>query len=239
MDANMQQYEDEITIDLLEIVKVLLKHWVKIVAVTLVGGIIGLLFTMFMITPMYQAEATMIVNSRQDVSGANITNDQIVSSQKLVETYAIIIKSRRIIEPIIDELDLDTSYEQLTSKIDVSSVNSTQIMKISVRDANPQIALMVVEMIVDEAPAVIMDTMEAGSVKTVSMPYVNAEEPVSPNKMKNAVIAAFLACVLSVGMICLFTLLDNTFKSEEDIQKHLDLPVLGIIPTIESCKRKE
>ena len=111
-------------------------------------------------------------------------------------------------------------------------------MRYRVENKDPEIALQVVQEIVDRAPGAIISTVEAGSVNVVSEPYVNSEVPVSPSKLKNTAIAAFIGLFVSSGAFLLIAFLDNTFKSEEDIQKQLGLVTIGIIPTTESCKKK-
>ena len=237
MDNTQTQLDDEIEIDLWELFQILLKNWLWILLSTLGCAILGLLITMFLITPKYRAEATMIVNTRQDQT-ATVTNDQITSAQKLVDTYSIIIRSRRVIDPIMEKLNIEADYESFVKNIIVESVNDTQVMSIQVENKDPEIALQVVQEIVDRAPVAIISTVEAGSVNVVSEPYVNSEVPVSPSKLKNTAIAAFIGLFLSSGAFLLIAFLDNTFKSEEDIQKQLGLVTIGIIPTTESCKKK-
>lgn len=237
MDNTQTQLDDEIEIDLWELFQILLKNWLWILLSTLGCAILGLLITMFLITPKYRAEATMIVNTRQDQT-ATVTNDQITSAQKLVDTYSIIIRSRRVIDPIMEKLNIEDEYEDFVETILVESVNDTQVMSIQVENKDPEIALQVVQEIVDHAPGAIISTVEAGSVNVVSEPYVNAEEPVSPSKLKNIAITAFIGLFISSGTFLLIAFLDNTFKSEEDIQKQLGLVTIGIIPTTESCKKK-
>ena len=237
MDNTQTQLDDEIEIDLWELFQVLLKNWLWILLSTLGCAILGLLITMFLITPKYRAEATMIVNTRQDQT-ATVTNDQITSAQKLVDTYSIIIRSRRVVDPIMEKLNIEADYESFVKNIIVESVNDTQVMSIQVENKDPEIALQVVQEIVDRAPGAIISTVEAGSVNVVSEPYVNSEVPVSPSKLKNTAIAAFIGLFVSSGAFLLIAFLDNTFKSEEDIQKQLGLVTIGIIPTTESCKKK-
>ena len=237
MDNTQTQLDDEIEIDLWELFQILLKNWLWILLSTLGCAILGLLITMFLITPKYRAEATMIVNTRQDQT-ATVTNDQITSAQKLVDTYSIIIRSRRVVDPIMEKLNIEADYESFVKNIIVESVNDTQVMSIQVENKDPEIALQVVKEIVDRAPGAIISTVEAGSVNVVSEPYVNSEVPVSPSKLKNTAIAAFIGLFISSGAFLLIAFLDNTFKSEEDIQKQLGLVTIGIIPTTESCKKK-
>ena len=74
--------------------------------------------------------------------------------------------------------------------------------------------------------------MEAGSVKVISEARAG-EKPVSPNKRMNTAIAGLLGLVLSVGAVFLREMLNNTFKTDEDIQKYLGFTVLGVIPHVE------
>ena len=237
MDNTQTQLDDEIEIDLWELFQILLKNWLWILLSTLGYAILGLLITMFLITPKYRAEATMIVNTRQDQT-ATVTNDQITSAQKLVDTYSIIIRSRRVIDPIMEKLNIEADYESFVKNIIVESVNDTQVMSIQVENKDPEIALQVVQEIVDRAPGAIISTVEAGSVNVVSEPYVNSEVPVSPSKLKNTAIAAFIGLFISSGAFLLIAFFFFSFKSEEDIQKQLGLVTIGIIPTTESCKKK-
>lgn len=234
METSMQE---GIRFDLMELIQILLQHWIWIAATTVLCAAAGLLFTIFGMPPQYQAEATMIVNNRQDQT-VSITNDQLVSAQKLVDTYSIIITNRGVIEPIMKNLNIEEDYEDFIENISVKALNNTQVMSIKVKNPDPQVALEIVTQIVQRVPEVITSTIEAGSVNIVSAPYVNTERPVSPSKVKNTIFAAGAGFVLSVAAIFLIALLDNTFKSEEDIEKQLGLVTIGIIPTTESCRKK-
>lgn len=234
METSMQE---GIRFDLIELTQILFQHWIWIAATTVLCAAAGLLFTIFGMTPQYQAEATMIVNNRQDQT-VSITNDQLVSAQKLVDTYSIIITNRGVIEPIMKNLNIEEDYEDFIENISVKALNNTQVMSIKVKNPDPQVALEIVTQIVQRVPEVITSTIEAGSVNIVSAPYVNTERSVSPSKVKNTIFAAGAGFVLSVAAIFLIALLDNTFKSEEDIEKQLGLVTIGIIPTTESCRKK-
>ncbi|NLS85063.1 MAG: capsular biosynthesis protein [Ruminococcaceae bacterium] len=223
-----QNYE---TIDLRELFFIIKNNVVAIIAVTVLFAVAGGMVTMFMITPMYEASATMIVNTRQDQT-ANVTNDQINSAKNLVDTYAIIIKSDTVLSSVISDLNLDMTYSQLSSSVTVSAVDSTQVMQVSVQNADPALAKSIVAEITAIAPEIILDKVEAGSVKVISEARAG-DKPVSPSLTKNVAIAALLGLVLSVGFVLLREMLNNTFKSDEDIQKNLGIPVLGVIPRVE------
>lgn len=222
--------DEEETIDLREIFFLLKRHIVVILLTTVLFALAGLAGTMLFITPQYQANATMIVNTRQDVN-ANVTSDQINSAQKLVATYSIIIKSDTVLDQVIRNLGLTLSYDELAEKVEVSAVDSTQVMRISVTDPNPESARRMCEEITRVAPDTIMETVEAGSVKVISEARAGVD-PVSPNKKMNTAIAGLLGMVLVVGILVLRQLLNNTLQTDEDIQRQLGLTVLGVIPLV-------
>lgn len=223
--------EDEIEIDLKELIGNLLEHWVFIAVITLIAAVAGLLVTKLMMTPQYEASVNMIVNSRQDSTGS-LTNDNITSSKNLVTTYAVILKSNIILDQVIEELQLEDTYKELSSRITVEAVDSTQVMSVSVRYPDPEKAYLIVEKLVEIAPSVIVEAVEAGSCKVVSKVTVG-ENPVSPSIKKNVVMAALLGMILSMGIVVLKSLLQNYIADDEDVAKYLGLPVLAVIPEVE------
>ena len=223
--------EDEIEIDLKELIGNMLEHWVFIAVITLIAAVAGLLVTKLMMTPQYEASVNMIVNSRQDSTGS-LTNDNITSSKNLVTTYAVILKSNIILDQVIEELQLEDTYKELSSRITVEAVDSTQVMSVSVRYPDPEKAYLIVEKLVEIAPSVIVEAVEAGSCKVVSKATVG-ENPVSPSTKKNVVMAALLGMILSMGIVVLKSLLQNYIADDEDVAKYLGLPVLAVIPEVE------
>lgn len=223
--------DDYDTIDLLEVLEVVRQHILIIVLVTVIAAAAGFGFSRFVMVPQYEASALMIVNTRQDTT-ANVTSDQINSATKLVSTYSIIIKSDTVLQQVISNLGLTLTYDQLKERVTVSAVDDTQVMQITVRSDNPEWARQVCEQITAISPDVILESVEAGSVKLISQAAVTPE-PVSPNVMKNTAVAAVLGLVVSIGIVVLRELLDNKIKSEDDVRKYLDLPVVGVIPDYE------
>lgn len=225
-----KRMDQEYEIDLREIFFLLKRKGLVIIASALACALVGLLITMFFITPKYEASAKMIVNSRQEQT-ANITNDMINSAKNLVDTYSIIIKSDTVLDQVIEKLGLDIDYMELSKRVNVSAINSTQVMRVAVQDPDPEAARQIVSEITRIAPDIIKETVEAGSVKVISEARAG-QAPVSPNKVKNTALAGLLGLIVSVAVIILQDMLNNTFKSDEDIRKYLDLAVLGVIPHV-------
>lgn len=232
----MDNEENEV-IDLTEILSAVRQHLLELIFVTLAAALVGFMASKFLMTPKYDSSALMIVNTRQDVN-ANVTSDQINSATKLVSTYSIIIKSDTVLQQVIDNLGLNLTYAQLNKRVTVAAVDDTQVMKITVQSDSPEWARQVCEQIITVAPDVIKEAVEAGSVKAISNPSL-ATEPVSPNIMKNTMLAAAVGFVLVIGIIVLQVLLDNKINTEEDVTKYLDMTVLGVIPQYDQGGKKE
>lgn len=232
----MDNEENEV-IDLTEILSAVRQHLLELIFVTLVAALVGFTASKFLMNPKYDSSALMIVNTRQDVN-ANVTSDQINSATKLVSTYSIIIKSDTVLQQVIDNLGLNLTYAQLNKRVTVAAVDDTQVMKITVQSDSPEWARQVCEQIITVAPDVIKEAVEAGSVKVISNPSL-ATEPVSPNIMKNTMLAAAVGFVLVIGIIVLQVLLDNKINTEEDVTKYLDMTVLGVIPQYDQGGKME
>jgi len=225
-----EEYE---TIDLRELFLLVKKNILMILAVTIASAVVGFLISAFLLSPQYEASATLIVNSREDQTAqTTITNDQITSATKLVDTYSVILTSDTVLDKAIADLELTLDYEELLDKVTVESVNGTQVMKISVQDEDPVLAQRIVANIVEQAPEIIIQTVKAGSVEVISQAKT-AEEPVSPKKVMNTAIAGILGLVLALGFVLLRNVMNNKFMTDDDISKKLGLTVLGVIPQID------
>ena len=232
----MEDNQDYETIDLLELLGVVRRHIVALLLTTVLAAAAGFAVSKFLMTPQYQASALMIVNTRQDTT-ANVTSYQLNSASKLVSTYSIIVKSDTVLNQVIANLGLNMSYETLAGKVGVAAVDDTQVMEITVTDANPDGARQVCEQITQVAPDAILTAVEAGSVKVISAASVDPD-PVSPNVMRNTAIAGVLGLVVCLGVLFLQVLLDNKINTEEDVTKQLGLNVIGVIPDYENGGKK-
>ena len=208
----MEQNHDMDEIDLLELARLLWSHALQIAAAGIAAAVICLLVCTFVLTPRYQASVNLIVNSRQD-GNASITSDNINSARNLIDTYAVIIKSNIVLNDVIEQLGLDMTYRQLLANED------------------PALAGKIVQAIAETAPDVIVDKVEAGSCKVVSDVEITSN-PVFPQTKKYVLASALGGIVAACGILVLDHLLHDYIVDSEDIQKKLELPVLGLIPEV-------
>jgi len=226
----MHENDEYMTIDLRKIFYQIMQNIVTIGLVTLACAMLGYLVSAFLIKPTYSASAQMLVNNRRDESTSSaITQSDINASSSLVNTYSIILKSHDVLERVIQDCSLSYSTETLSKKVTVSSVDSTQVMRITVRNGNPQEALDICSALVRLAPDAIINAMDAGSVTTVSSPYTTGR-PVAPSKRRYTALAGLLGLFACLAVIVIRELSNDKFKTTEDIRSVLDLNILGVIP---------
>lgn len=228
MDDNQEQEYGAV---LIEVFLALKSKMVLILVAALAAGMLGWGVSGFLLTPRYEASVNMIVNTRTEVTGV-ITSDNISSAENLVDTYAIIIKSNKVLNKVIEQLHLDVTYEELYDAVSVSAINDTQVMKIAVEHEERARARQIVEAIVQIAPDMVKDAVEAGSCKVVSDVHVE-KDPVFPNVKMITVLAAAVGMMLTMCLVVLKELLNDFIVDDLDVERKIGLPVLGIIPDME------
>ena len=208
---------------------------------TLVFAVAGFFISSFVIAPKYEASADMMVNNRNtndQNSQEGVSQADIQASSSLVSTYSVILKSHNVLEKVISDCKLDYTYEQLSDMVSVEAVDTTQVMRITVTDGDPNEALKIVTDIVKLAPDAIMNSIDAGSVTTTDQPWTTGK-PVSPSVRKDTLIGALIGLLLAVVIVVIQELTNDKFKTVEDVRTVLDLNVLGVIPNEDSSAIKK
>ena len=218
---------DEMTLE--DIFKALKKRWLLIVSITLMFLIGGSVFVLFFgPVPQYQSSTTVLVDYRASETEA-LTQNDINLSQKLVQTYTEIIKSLTILNPVIEEMDLSLTPNELLKKISVSQVNETEIIKISVTDEDPILARDIANTLAETFSEEISHIMKVDSTSILDE-AVLPTMPLAQNKVTKIAIAGILGMMVSVGLVFLFEYLDRSIKTADETESLLGVPVLGVIP---------
>lgn len=222
----------EETISLKDIAVTLKKRLSLIALITIVAVAVSGIISYFILTPVYQASTQMLVNqktSEQPVLDPN----QVRTNVEMINTYSVIIKSPTILNKVISNLDLEQTTEQLTETITVNSEQNAQVFNLTVESEDPAKAVKIANAIGKTFSDEIPEIMNVDNVKILS-PAVLKDNPtpVNPKPMLNMAIALVVGLMVGVGIAFLLEYLNNTIKSEEDIQNILQLPVLGAIPKI-------
>ncbi|MEK4870702.1 YveK family protein [Niallia sp. FSL W8-1348] len=224
----------EETISLKELFDTIKKRLTLIISITLIAMIVSGIVSYFIITPEYKSSTQILVNQAKADSSAALNTGEVQANVQLISTYSVILKSAAILNIVKEELNLDMSVSTLNSKITVESAQGSQVMTVSVTDSDPTVALQIANKTAEVFEKEIKNIMTIDNVKV--LPLAEDQEnqaPISPNPPLNIAIAAVVGLMIGVGLAFLLEYLDNTVKNEQDIEKLLELPVLGAITTID------
>lgn len=175
--------------------------------------------------PEYTSYTTVLLKQ----SGDTISATDVNLNNSLVSTYSEIIKSKRVLKQVISDLDLDIEYGELYSKIVVGEVNDTDLIKISVTDADNELAADIANAIAEIFAAEIVDIYNIENISIIDEAEVS-EVASSTSTIKIIGIATIAGAFLSIVVIFIIFYFDTTIKNEEDIEKATGLPVIGIVP---------
>ena len=223
----------EETISLKEIFQVIKKRFMMILSITLVAAILAAVVSYFVLTPTYQASSQFIVNQSTQEQNVQYNVNDIRANVELINTYNVIIKSPAILEDVINELGLTYSVGALSENIRVANENNSQVVTVTATDVHPAVAVDIANTTVKVFQDKIQEFMNVDNVSVLTEAQLSANPtPVSPNPPLNIAIAIVLGMMVGVGLAFLLEYLDNSITTEEDVEKHLGLPVLGVISEI-------
>ena len=217
-------------IDLVELLRVVLRNWWLILLLMLVASSTSYFVTTRYVTPIYEAKSTLFIGKESEsIAGFDLSVSDLQIDDQLVVDYRELIKTRLITEEVIEDLALLASPSDLIRNLGISTISDSRFMHITYQDPIPERAVQITnqlsEVLADRAEEIV-------GVKNVRIvdPAIVPENPISPNVVMNVAIAAVLGIILALFIIFIRMMLDNTIKTEEDIERTVDLPVLGMIP---------
>ena len=217
--------EDELEIDLKQIFYVLKEKTLVIIAVGLLVACLSCVVTKLFITPTYTSTSSMLLlmdNGLESVSDVQM-------GTQLTKDYSVLITSRPVLEETVKNLNLEITYEELKGKISVENPDGTRILNITVEDSEPEMAQKIVNEVASISSQFIGDKMEVKAPKIIDEGQLPTHKS-SPNMKKNAVLGLLLGLVVSTGVFVVFAIMDDTIKTEEDIEKYLGLSTLTSVP---------
>ena len=219
-------------INIKEVIAFLLQKLWLIVTILVIVVAGGEFYTSVLKTPLYESSTNVVLISDTSTK-SEITNNDVTLSNNLVKTYSEIVKSRNVLSQVIDNLKLNISYEELRSKVTVSSVTSTQLISIKVSDKDAKTAKEIADEIGKVFKAEIKSIYGIDNVQIVDK-AVEASAPYNINVAKESIIYTVAGLVLGVGATYLLYVIDKTIKDTDTVEKRLGLTVIGVVPEVES-----
>ncbi|PWW31264.1 capsular polysaccharide biosynthesis protein [Cytobacillus oceanisediminis] len=226
----------EETISLKELLATLRKRILLILSLTFVAVLTSGIISFYFLTPIYQTSTQLLVNQAKNDQPV-YNPGEIQTNLQLINTYNVIIKSPAILDLVIDKLDLDMTTDQLNSKITVGSQKDSQVVAITVEHPDPKLAADIANTTASVFHREIKEIMNIDNVTILAKAEVKDNmSPIKPQPVLNIAIALVVGLMAGVGLALLLEYFDNSIKDEQDIERHLDLPILGVISIIEDSK---
>lgn len=221
-------------IDLKDLFQMFWNKKIYILLITLIFIVIGIIYTIGFVTPMYTSSTTLVLAASDKTTEANkptstITTTDVTLNSKLVETYSVILQTNDVLREVISNLGINISEEEIKNNIAVSSVKNTEVIQISVNNENATNAAKITNEIAK------VFSKKVGEIYNINNVYVLDEAEVSKNPSninhtKDIVIFALIGIAISVMYVLVANMLDTTIKTQEDIEKAIKIPVLANIP---------
>lgn len=226
--------KDYYVIDIWHVIRVVWhRAWVVILSAA-IAAVIGFSLAAFAITPMYSSSVMMYVNNSSFSLGNtsfSISSSEISAAQSLLKTYIVILNNRTTLEAVIDKAEVEYTYKDLSGMISASSVNDTEVLKVTVTSEDPYEAAKIANCIAEVLPTRISEVIEGSSMKIVDSGVVNLQK-VSPSITKYTAVGFTLGALAAIMILVIIALMDGTIHDEEYIIDTYNYPILAKVPDL-------
>ena len=186
--------------------------------------ILCVMYAVLIQKPMYSSNTTVILGG----SSETITQNDITINKNLVNTYAEIVKSRRVLEQVINELSLDLNYYELNDSITVEPINNTEIIKIIVNCDDSLKSMNIANSTANYFSKEVKELYNMNNVNILDS-AIEATKPYNINIPKQLCIYLIFGIITACGIIFIAFYFDRTMKSVEQVEQIIKLPILGSI----------
>ena len=236
-------------LDLRELIYMFWSKKIEIIIITLVFVIIGGVYSYYFTTPKYKSSTTLVLTTSGDTTKSGktttttsdtdaITQADVTLNSKLVSTYSELVKSKSILREVISNLNLkDINEEQLKGNVSVTAVKDTELIEISVTSTNSSYPSKIANEIAKVFTDKVKEIYNINNVHVVDQAEV-VKTPYNINHLKDIVIFAFIGVVVASAKILITNMLDNTVKTEHDVEQVTGMLVLAQVPKINSNTKK-
>ncbi len=220
---------DEISLnDVKEFFKFFLKKIWIVLLITFTIFLCGTFYSTYIKTPMYKSTTSLILATNSDNTTNTITQTDISINQNLVNTYAEIIKSRKVLNATISELNLDMSYNDLVGLVSVDSKDGTEIITVSVVNKDKNLAKSIADSVANNFREEVAKIYNMKNVSILDKAEV-ASKPYNLNPTKEITIYIVGGFALGIIILFLWFYFDKTIKNSEEVERETGLPIMGKI----------
>jgi capsular exopolysaccharide synthesis family protein len=225
-------------------VQVLRRQW-RIITGCVIAALAVAVATIVASTPVYSSSIQLFVSTPVGDS-ASLSNAFSGSqfSQQRVKSYADIVNTPAVTQPIIDRLHLPFTAADLAGKISASAPLDTVLVNVSVSDTDKVRAAAIANAVGQQLVAVVkqLETPAGGGVSPLKVSVVkNAtvpNAPVSPKKSLDLALGLLLGLAIGAGAALVRERLDNTVKNPHEVDELLAAPMLAVVAFDPSSEKR-
>ncbi len=226
-------------LDLKELLTIFWEKKLQILLIVLIFAVIGIVYSYFVVKPEYQSTTSLILaQSSAGATEGSITQADVTLNSKLVSRYEDMVTRDVILEEVVKNLNNPSiTINSIKNKISVESAEESDLIDIKVRNADPNYAADIANEIAKVFCEKIIE------IYNISNTYIferakPSVEPYNINHIKDIVIFVFIGFVVAVIYVLILNMLDNTIKTEQDVEKCVGLAVLTSIPDYEFTNKR-
>ncbi len=212
-------------IDLKELYEYIISKLGLLIVITVSVCLIGCFYGLFIQKPKYSSYTTVVLASEE---ASTITQNDITINKNLTDTYAEIVKSRKVLDSVIKDLKLEDKYGDLVKQISVTALKNTTIIKIVVNDEDAKKAMNVANVTAKHFVNEITDLYKINNVSILDE-AIEATSPYNINVLKQTAIYFMAGLALAFATVFVIFYFDRTIKSVEQLEQKIKLPILGSV----------
>ena len=229
---------DYSSVDLWQIIRNLWKKAWIIAISTVLTGIFGFMIAAFAIAPKYSSSVMLYVNNGLSVGDViKFSASDLTGARSLVDTYIVILQNRTTLNKVIEKADVDYTFDELEDMIKAESVNGTEVMRITATSKDPYEAADIANAIAIVLPQRIGEIIDGSSMEVVDSGAVNLKK-VSPSITGYAIVGMLAGAIVSILVLIVIDMRDDTIRGEEYILQNYDYPILAKIPDLSNTDSK-
>lgn len=221
--------ENTYEISIMELIGILLHRWYIILGLTLLGIGVSFIYAYYVSDETYIATSSMIVQA-YDANETDAVN--LLTGQRLVDTYKEVSSSNKVLLEVIDRLELNLTIDQLRQMISVEGLTNTIIVEINVETTSPELSAAIANEIVYVVQELSIDFVILEDIEILDVALI-PNAPSGPNKLLILVMGLMLGGILGVGSVLAIEFLNTNIKSISDVENYLQLRIMGMIPEYE------
>ncbi|MGN0544205.1 MAG: YveK family protein [Acutalibacteraceae bacterium] len=226
------------TVKIKDMWQVLVSHILVIVAAAVACAVVVFIVCKVAVKPKYESTATLYILNQDNEKNSSSASTDFSLALNVVNDCTYLLKSHAVLDEVIDDLNLDISFDELADCIATKNPDQTRVLEVTVKADSPQEAKRIVDAVCSVGTEKIMDAMGFKQVNLYEKGTLPTE-PCNNIALKAAFLAAVAAAVIAYGVFLVIFIFDDKLRTEDDIEKYLNISIIGRIPNVEDVKNNK